>query len=143
MTNHLPDWVPEWAEYYKITSDSSVGADITISFYSSLSATVADSPIEDLIADLSIRDVLQQMKDRPLSERIKQPRYKDSAGDDWIDQSYKDLSWQEFCGAMKFTIGKYMRRLGRKDAEVSELEKVADYAERWAEKARQRINEEV
>ena len=100
-------------------------------------------PIEDLERQLAIDGVIQQIKDKPLSKRIKQPRYKDSDGEDWIDQSYKDLSWQEFCGAMKFTIGKYMRRLGRKDAEVSELEKVADYAERWAEKARQRINEEV
>ena len=61
----------------------------------------------------------------------KQERYKDATGDDWIDECARTLTREEFHGAMKFTIGKYVRRLGKKDALEKELIKIADYANRW------------
>jgi len=64
---------------------------------------------------------------------MKQPRYQDSTGDDWIDECARTLSIEEFRGAMKFTIGKYLRRCGKKDAINKEVTKAADYCDRWAE----------
>ena len=46
---------------------------------------------------------------------MKQPRYTDDDGSDWIDKCAANLTPTEFRGAMKFTIGKYMERLGKKD----------------------------
>lgn len=67
-------------------------------------------------------------------ERLnKQPRYLDSEGSDWIDEFAKTATVGEFRGAMKFTIGKYLRRIGKKDALQSEVEKIRDYKRRWAE----------
>lgn len=61
----------------------------------------------------------------------KQERYKDANGGDWIDECARTLTPEEFRGAMKFTIGKYVRRAGKKDDINSEVTKVADYAQRW------------
>lgn len=63
----------------------------------------------------------------------KQERYQDSTGEDWIDECQRNLVPAEFQGAMKFTIGKYLRRLGKKDSIVNEVRKIADYANRWLE----------
>lgn len=62
----------------------------------------------------------------------KQMRYQDEFGDDWIDECARTFSPEEFRGAMKFTIGKYIRRLGKKDGLVKEVNKIEDYAQRWA-----------
>ena len=64
------------------------------------------------------------------ADHPKQERYLDG-GKDWIDDCAEQLTVEEFRGAMKFTIGKYMRRLGKKDSSQSEVTKIADYAERW------------
>lgn len=64
---------------------------------------------------------------------MKQTRYVDNKGDDWIDECAKTMTVEEFRGAMKFTIGKYLRRIGKKDVICLELEKIADYANRWKE----------
>lgn len=61
----------------------------------------------------------------------KQPRYQDHNGDDWIDEFARTATPEEFRGAMRFTVGKYLRRLGRKDAELSEVRKMRDYCQRW------------
>lgn len=61
----------------------------------------------------------------------KQERYHGVNGEDWIDECARTLTAEEFRGAMKFTIGKYIRRLGRKDTIVKEVKKIADYAQRW------------
>ena len=63
----------------------------------------------------------------------KQPRYQDANGDDWIDEFARTSTPEEFRGAMRFTIGKYERRLGKKDPVPMELRKMADYYLRWAE----------
>ena len=66
-------------------------------------------------------------------EEAKQARYQDTAGEDWIDEAARTFTPEEFRGAMKFTIGQYVRRAGKKDALESEIEKIRDYAARWLE----------
>ena len=62
----------------------------------------------------------------------KQERYKDVDGKlDYIDECATKYTPEEFRGAMKFTIGKYQSRLGKKDNIVQEVTKIADYANRW------------
>lgn len=62
----------------------------------------------------------------------KQERYKSPDGKlDHIDECAANYTPEEFRGAMKFTIGKYQSRLGKKDNIVQEVTKIADYANRW------------
>jgi len=61
----------------------------------------------------------------------KQARYQDTAGEDWIDEAARTFTPEEFRGAMKFTIGKYVRRMGKKDSLPHEIEKIRDYTARW------------
>lgn len=61
----------------------------------------------------------------------KQARYQDSQGDDWIDEFARTATPEEFRGAMKFTVGKYLRRAGKKDALIEEVRKMRDYCQRW------------
>ena len=63
----------------------------------------------------------------------KQERYKDNNGEDWIDEFARTKSVQEFRGAMSFVIGKYNRRIGKKDLPELEVRKIADYSNRWLE----------
>lgn len=65
--------------------------------------------------------------------RQKQERYKNEDGTDWIDDCAANFTPEEFQGAMKFVIGKYKRRMGKKDDVALEEEKIADYEARWAE----------
>ena len=67
------------------------------------------------------------------AEAGKQPRYQDAKGEDWIDEAARTFTAQEFRGAMRFTIGKYNRRMGKKDELVKEIEKMRDYCDRWLE----------
>ena len=61
----------------------------------------------------------------------KQARYQDTAGEDWIDEAARTFTPEEFRGAMRFSIGKYNRRMGKKDELIKEIEKMRDYAARW------------
>jgi len=61
----------------------------------------------------------------------KQARYQDTAGEDWIDEAARTFTAEEFRGAMRFTIGKYNRRMGKKDDLIKEIEKMRDYCQRW------------
>jgi hypothetical protein len=63
----------------------------------------------------------------------KQKRYKNTDGTDWIDECAEEFTPEEFRGAMKFTIGKYKKRMGKKDAIELEEIKIADYEARWAQ----------
>ncbi len=54
-------------------------------------------------------------------------------GLDWIDEFARDNSIEDFRAAMRFTIGKYEKRLGRKDARSKERYKTADYYKRWSD----------
>ena len=62
----------------------------------------------------------------------KQPRYTDEDGQDWIDEFAANNSIDDFRAAMRFTIGKYERRLGKKDELSKELYKMSDYYQRWS-----------
>ena len=68
-----------------------------------------------------------------LDDFDKQPRYKGDDGLDWIDEFARDNSIDDFRAAMRFTIGKYEKRLGKKDAMSKELYKMSDYYKRWSE----------
>lgn len=68
-----------------------------------------------------------------LDDFDKQPRYKGDDGLDWIDEFARDNSIEDFRAAMRFTIGKYEKRLGKKDAMSKELYKMSDYYKRWSE----------
>jgi hypothetical protein len=68
----------------------------------------------------------------------KQPRYQDAKGEDWIDEAARTFTAEEFRGAMRFSIGKYNRRMGKKDELVKEIEKMRDYCERWLEVEKRR-----
>mgnify|MGYP001446540743 CR=1 FL=1 len=71
-----------------------------------------------------------KIKGHPIKNR-KQPRYQDAKGEDWIDECARTLTPEEFRGAMMFTMGKYIRRMGKKDDVKQEVGKLADYANRW------------
>ena len=64
-------------------------------------------------------------------EEAKQARYQDTAGEDWIDEAARTFTPEEFRGAMRFSIGKYNRRMGKKDELIKEIEKMRDYCQRW------------
>ena len=63
---------------------------------------------------------------------MKQARYLNEDGTDWIDECAASFTPEEFRGAMKFTIGKYKKRMGLKDAVEVEEAKIEDYLMRWA-----------
>ena len=63
--------------------------------------------------------------------QAKQARYQDTTGDDWIDEAARTFTAEEFRGAMRFSIGKYNRRMGKKDDLIKEIEKMRDYCQRW------------
>jgi hypothetical protein len=64
----------------------------------------------------------------------KQERYINADdGLDHIDEFARDNSIEDFRAAMRFTIGKYEKRLGKKDARSLELYKIADYYNRWSQ----------
>ena len=73
---------------------------------------------------------LVNQSEQPL-DMVKQERYKDAKGEDWIDEFARTSSVEEFRGAMRFTIGKYNRRVGKKDEIVKEIRKMKDYCHRW------------
>tara|TARA_R100000789_G_scaffold21676_4_gene24512 strand:- start:433 stop:741 length:309 start_codon:yes stop_codon:yes gene_type:complete len=62
---------------------------------------------------------------------MKQQRYQAKSGRDWIDECADTMEPVEFRAAMRFTIGKYVRRAGKKDELIKEIGKIKDYAERW------------
>jgi hypothetical protein len=68
-----------------------------------------------------------------LEDYSKQPRYKGDDGLDHIDEFARDNSIEDFRAAMRFTIDKYKKRLGKKDAMSKELYKMSDYYKRWSE----------
>ena len=68
--------------------------------------------------------------DWQLMQDMKKPRYQDAKGDDWIDEFARTATAEEFHGAMRFTIGKYNRRMGKKDDMLKEVRKMKDYCAR-------------
>lgn len=60
------------------------------------------------------------------------------SGKDLIDRWHERYTPQEFRVLMFAMIEKYNERLGKKDDIAQEVRKMADYANRWAEKEGQR-----
>lgn len=56
-----------------------------------------------------------------------------SSSRDWIDEFCATSSAEEARGAFRFTIGKYLRRYGKKDDPLQEAIKIQDYANRLVE----------
>jgi len=82
-------------------------------------------------APLSVYEEMDMEEDKEATFP-KQERYQDLDGKlDYIDACAAEFTPEEFRGAMKFTIGKYSKRLGKKDSIVKEVTKIADYANRW------------
>ena len=71
--------------------------------------------------------------DKRNADKGKQPRYQDAQGEDWIDEAARTFTAEEFRGAMRFSIGKYNRRMGKKDELIKEIEKMRNYCSRWLE----------
>lgn len=60
------------------------------------------------------------------------PHYtKDADRKDFLQRFFENSTPEEVKGAMVFTMGKYIERLGKKDAVEKELAKVIDYATRY------------
>ena len=74
---------------------------------------------------------------------MKQARYLNTDGTDWIDECAANFTPEEFRGAMKFTIGKYKKRMGLKDAVEVEEAKIEDYKTRWAEYEKKQKEDEL
>lgn len=60
------------------------------------------------------------------------PHYaEDADGKDYLQRFFENSTQEEVRGAMVFTMGKYIERLGKKDAVEKELGKIIDYATRY------------
>lgn len=60
------------------------------------------------------------------------PHYTENAdGKDYLQRFFESETPEAVRGAMVFTIGKYIERLGKKDAPEKELAKVIDYCTRY------------
>ena len=58
---------------------------------------------------------------------------------DWIDEFCATSTTEEVRGAFRFTIGKYLRRYGKKDDPLQEAIKIQDYANRLVEFERSKL----
>lgn len=95
---------------------------------------VLDQDIKAFIESCAVKNDLKYNPDSVAfssEDGEKQPRYLDADGEDWIDEFARTATLDEFRGAMRFTIGKYNRRVGRKDEVLKEVRKIKDYCARW------------
>jgi len=58
-------------------------------------------------------------------------RYRGQTGRDFIDDFEDAHPPEEFRGAMRFNVGKYTRRAGKKGDVIEDIDKIIDYCERW------------
>lgn len=101
-----------------------------------LNVTVENNTQHTIHADLS--DIDTEKFKREFHEAGKRcaltpDHYSIIDGKDLIARFAESYKTDEFRGAMRFNIEKYIDRLGKKDSLVKELRKIADYATRWAE----------
>ncbi|MGX0001468.1 DUF3310 domain-containing protein [Staphylococcus cohnii] len=118
---------------YPINSGEAIKAQVTELHYDVKSATVYDGTETYHIDDKFKIRVIEK------SENIKQQHYQSNTDDgiDLIDFWHMQMSPEEFRGAIKSNLMRYSTRLGRKDEEIAELNKIIDYAERYREKLQQ------
>jgi len=138
-------YIPEWATHYKITSHLGSGPReyIEVEFCEAFAKTrVAERTLKFHgwlpIKDLLIADVCQQIKDKPLSERIAEavqttdninPSHYKTGAIECIDAIKSALTEEEYRGYLKGNIIKYTWRERMKGAKES-LQKAAWYLER-------------
>ncbi|MFF5907874.1 DUF3310 domain-containing protein [Staphylococcus cohnii] len=118
---------------YPVDSGEETTAEVTELHYDVMSATVYDGTETYHIDDKFKIRVIEK------SENIKQQHYQSNTDDgiDLIDFWHMQMSPEEFRGAIKSNLMRYSTRLGRKDEEIAELNKIIDYAERYREKLEQ------
>ena len=118
---------------YPIDSGEETTAEVTELHYDVMSATVYDGTETYHIDDKFKIRVIEK------SENIKQQHYQSNTDDgiDLIDFWHMQMNPEEFRGAIKSNLMRYSTRLGRKDEEIAELNKIIDYAERYREKLQQ------
>ena len=129
----MSKWIPAWAKSYRISLECNAHDEWLVVEFSGNVLIGGFTPISGLAKELAIADVCQQIRNKPLP---KQERYKSDPTDaeDYIDKTYKSMPWQEFVGAIKWTIGKYFDRFGKKDDILKEAIKIEDYAIRFRQK---------
>jgi hypothetical protein len=143
------DWskAPDWADRYILSNLSgnryfSDGKDISTSagreaLVHSSTSLIEMRPVEWKEGEKRMEQIVQNGNDGAVYDELedysKQPRYKGDDGLDHIDEFARDNSIEDFRAAMRFTIGKYEKRLGKKDAMSKELYKMSDYYKRWSE----------
>lgn len=115
---------------YPINSGQPFKAQVTELHHDVMRATVYDGTETYHIDDKYAIRIIEK------AEKAKQKHYQSNTDDgiDLIDFWYMQMSPEEFKGAMKSHIEKYVVRLGRKDDLISELTKIEDYARRYREK---------
>lgn len=94
-------------------------------------SVLAGDELEESCHEPGCKGQYVKARNTDMGAKGKQPRYQDAKGEDWIDEFARTATPEEFRGAMRFSIGKYNRRMGKKDELVKEIEKIRDYAERW------------
>ena len=78
-----------------------------------------------------MNNIAQNGNDGHYGEVVKQERYKKADGMDKIDEWARDKTHDQFRTIMWAMCEKYESRLGKKDAIVKEVGKMADYMHRW------------
>ena len=78
-----------------------------------------------------MNNIAQNGNDGHYDEVVKQERYKKADGMDKIDEWARDKTHDQFRTIMWAMCEKYESRLGKKDAIVKEVGKMADYMHRW------------
>ncbi|MDU9371568.1 DUF3310 domain-containing protein [Staphylococcus ureilyticus] len=118
---------------YPIDSGEAIKAEVTELHYDVMSVTVYDGTETYHIDDKYKIRVIEK------AENVKQQHYQSNTDDgiDLIDFWHMQMSPEEFRGAIKSNLMRYSTRLGRKDEEIAELNKIIDYAKRYREKLQQ------
>ncbi|MEB8101031.1 DUF3310 domain-containing protein [Staphylococcus xylosus] len=88
--------------------------------------------IEKAIEDSE--EYINKVKSNDLQQRKRNAPSHYEGEVDFLDYFFMQATPDEMRGAMKFTMGRYATRLGRKDDEVKELDKIIDYSQRYKEK---------
>lgn len=76
-------------------------------------------------------EAAQMAEDAAMGIKNFTPAHYENGGEDFLARAFRTYTPEELRGAMKFIIGKYPDRLGKKDDEVKELTKIIDYATRY------------
>jgi hypothetical protein len=82
--------------------------------------------------DVAHERLSQAYKEMDQKDRV--THYQSPDGCDYIDKTYATYEFREFVASIKWTIGKYFERFGKKDDIVKEAEKIRNYANRFYDK---------